>query len=165
MVEFDPIADKGEETKVTAPREYRIDPDAAEASGRLLSVLVASRRCYTCQQGFDEDEVVATDPQVFIDQVAAHCSGQPDYLLTDTPMKEAVFRVLLAHNNGPMDSGQISAVLSEKWAMTPSPRSTSPEVVQRLLDNSEYYCISAVPDSDPDDAEHSGRRRTLLTTG
>ena len=152
MVEFDQVFSTddigGAGSEDTLPRKYFIDPAAAAASGRLLSVLVSSRQCYMCQQGFDEEEVVASDPQLFIDRVAAHCSTQLDYLLPDTPLKEAVFRVLLASEVGRMDCGQISAELGEKWAMTPRPRNTSPEVVQRLLDNSEYYCILAVPEPD-----------------
>ena len=124
---------------------YFIDPGAAEASRRSLSVLIASRQCYMCQQGFDEEQIVGSDPLLFTDQISAHCSGEQDYLLPDTPMKEAIFRVFLAHGNQPMDADQISAYLGDKWAMTPFPRSTAPEVVQRLLDSSPYYCIAPVP--------------------
>lgn len=135
------------------PRRYFIDPDSAEASGRSLSVLVASRQCYMCQQGYDEDQIVAADPQDFMDRISDHCSNEQDFLLPDTPMKEAVFRVLLAHGNEPMDAEEIGNVLGEKWAMTPFPRNTSQVVIQRLLDNSPYYCIAPVPEPEPADEE------------
>ena len=139
----------GESNDDPKPREYFIDPAAAEKSQRSLSVLVSSRQCYMCQQGLAEDEVIALDSQDFIDQISAHCSQEQDFLLPDTPMKEAVFRVFLAGGNEPKDAQSISTSLSEKWAMTPFPRDTSPRVIQRLLDNSAYYCIAAVPTPEP----------------
>ena len=84
--------------------------------------------------------------QDFIDQILAHCSQAPDFLLPDTPLKEAIFRTLLAHGNEPMDAEQLSVFISQKWAMTQFPRNTSPEVIQLLLDTSDFYCVGPVAD-------------------
>ena len=132
-------------------RRYFIDSDSAQASRRSLSVLVASRQCYMCQQAYDGDRVVGADPQDFMDQISAHCSTEADFLLPDTPLKEAIFRVLLAHGNEPMDAEEIGRTLSEKWAMTPFPRNTTAPVIQRLLNHSDYYCVVAVPPPDAPD--------------
>ena len=129
-------------------RTYFVDPDEAEASRRSLPVLIANRLCYVCRQGYEDDQVVVSDPQDFIDVIVGHCSNEQDFLLPDTPMKEAVFRVLLGNSNEPMDAEQVSAELSSRWPMT---RNTSPEVIQRLLDNSAYYCIGPVPGPDADE--------------
>ena len=126
--------------------KYFIDPAKAEDTGRSLPILVASRQCYMCQQGIDDEIAIASDPQDFIDQILGHCSQAPDFLLPDTPLKETIFRVLLAHGNEPMDPEQISAFIGQKWAMTQFPRNTSPEVIQLLLESSEFYCIGPVPD-------------------
>ena len=120
------------------PRPYFIDQRVAEAERRSLSVLIANRLPYMFRQGYEDDEIVASDPQDFIDIIAGNCSNWPDFLLPDTPMKEAIFRVLLGNANEPMTAEQISAELSSRWPMT---RITSPAVIQRLLDNSAYYCI------------------------
>ena len=129
-------------------RPYFIDPDGAEATRRSLPVLIANRLCYMCRQGYEDEQIVVSDPQDFIDLIVGHCSNEQDFLLPDTPMKEALFRILLGNSNEPMNAEEISAELSSRWPMT---RTTSPEVMQRLLDNSAYYCISAVPV--PDDEE------------
>ena len=123
-------------------RPYFIDPESAEASGRSLPVLVANRLCYMCRQGYEDDQIVTADPQDFMDIIVGHCSSEQDFLLPDTPMKEAIFRILLGNANEPMNAEEISADLSSRWPMT---RSTSPEIIQRLLDNSAYYCIGPVP--------------------
>ena len=127
------------------PGPYFIDPDRAETERRSLPVLIANRLCYMCRQGFEDDEIVVADQQDFIDLIVGHCASEQDFLLPDTPMKEAIFRVLLGNANDPMTAEQISGVLSSKWPMT---RITSPEVIQRLLDNSAYYCIGPVAGSD-----------------
>ena len=123
-------------------RPYFIDPEGAEASRRSLPVLVANRLCYMCRQGYADDEIATSDQQDFIDIIVGHCSNEQDFLLPDTPMKEAIFRILLGNSNDPMNAEEISADLSSRWPMT---RSTSPDVIQRLLDNCTYYCIGPVP--------------------
>ncbi len=123
-------------------RPYFIDPERAGASGRSLPVLVANRLCYMCRQGYEDEQIVTSDPQDFIDLIVGHCSSEQDFLLPDTPMKEAIFRIILNNSNEPMTAEEISADLSSRWPMT---RITSPEVIQRLLDNSTYYCIGPVP--------------------
>ena len=150
---FESPLETEESNNASEPRDYFIDPATAEKSQRSLSVLVSSRQCYMCQQGLSEDEIVASDPDDFIEQISAHCAQQQDFLLPDTPLKEAVFRVLLAGGNQPTNAESIGMALAEKWAMTPFPRDTSPQVIQRLLDNSAYYCIVAVPDPEtPEEA-------------
>ena len=121
-----------------------MDADAAAAAGRSLPVLLFRRQCYMCQQGYEESQAVALDSQDLMLQIAAHCAIQQDFLLPDTPLKEAIFRALLENSNEPMSAEDISATLTEKWAMTPFPRDTSPEVIQRLLDNISYYCVARV---------------------
>lgn len=123
-------------------RPYFIDPDIAEASRRSLPALIASRLSYMCRQSYEGDQTDAADLQDFIDLIASRCSDEQDFLLSDTPMKEAIFRVLLCNSNEPMTAEEISADLSSRWPMT---RITSPEVIQRLLDNSAYYCIGPAP--------------------
>ena len=122
--------------------KYFIDPAMADSTGRSLPVLVASRQCYMCLQGLDEDSTIHADSQDFFDQILGHCSQAPDFLLPDTPLKETIFRVLLAHGNEPMDAAQISEFIGQRWAMTQFPRNTSPEVIQLLLDSSDFYCIA-----------------------
>jgi hypothetical protein len=129
--------------------KYLIDFEVGQASGRSLPMLIASRRCYLCQQA-DEDVPADADPQQFIDRINEHCAAERDYLLPDTPLKEAIFRALLANNNEPMDAEEIGAILTEKWTMTPFPRNTSADVVGRLAENSGNYCVARVREPEPE---------------
>ena len=140
-----------EEAPVYAPHHINL-----RDTKRSLSVLIRGRLCWQCAQRYEDESDEGIDvnelgPQNFIDDIIYHCAKQQDFLLPDTPMKEAIFRVLLQNGkngNEPMDAEQISAVLTEKWEMTPFPRDTSPTVIQRLLDNSAYYCVAPTPVED-----------------
>ncbi len=150
MIDTMRTANSGTESEGPQFGPYFIDPDSAEAARRSLPVLIANRLCYMCRQGYEDDQIVGSDPQDFIDLIVGHCSNEQDFLLPDTPMKEAVFRVLLGNANDPMTAEQISAELTGRWPTTVK-RVTSPEVIQRLLDNSDYYCIGPTPIPDPDE--------------
>jgi hypothetical protein len=126
---------------------YFVDRELAEARSRSLGVLIASRRCYVCQQA-DDDKATASSPVAsYIGRIVDHCVETADYLAADTPLKEAIFRVILSGGNKPMSPQEISQILSDKWAMTPYPRDVSTEVIHRLLDHSDSYSISRVPEA------------------
>ena len=57
------------------------------------------------------------------------------------PLKEALFRLILANGNQPMTADQISETLTQRWAMSAYPRNLTPHVINRILENSANYCI------------------------
>jgi hypothetical protein len=78
------------------------------------------------------------------------CAAAADYLLPDTPLKDAVFRVLVARGNEPLTSQDISNDLSERWAASAYPRDLSPRVIEKILDNGANYLIHEMPEPKPD---------------
>ena len=142
--------DDDPETK-PLPR-YLIDLEGPCTHGRSLAMLIAGKRCYQDQQG-DEDVTQASNVQPYIKRIRDHCAEMSDYLLPDTPIKEAIFRVILAGGNQPVTAEEITQVLTEKWAMTAYPRDTSPEVIQRLLDNSGSSFIARIPEPEVEEEE------------
>ena len=130
--------------------KYFIDAGMAEQRSRSLPVMTASRQCYMCQQSAEE-ALASTEASEFIDRIVGHCAQAQDYLLDDTPLKEAIFRVLLSHGNEPMDAGEISAALGEKWMSATNQRNTSPAVIERLLQHSENYCIASHVEGEGED--------------
>ena len=134
----------GEEVQFTP---YFIDSEIAALYGKSLSFIIANRMCWMCRQGWGDVQAILADPSDLMGTIAGHCAAQQDYLLPDTPLREAIFRALLANANAPMTAEKISAVLTEKWVMTPFPRDTSPEVIQRLMDSDAYYCFGPAPET------------------
>ena len=130
-----------EEGEKPQPR-FVIDVDHAMSQNRSLPLMILGRMGYTSRQMFDESPSPSDKVKPYIARIVEHDSKEADYLLPDTPLKEAIFRVLLASGNQPMTAEEISEILSEKWAMTAYPRDLSPGVIQRLLEHGESYCIA-----------------------
>lgn len=131
-------------------RRYSIDLERARGQRRSVSAMIAGRRCFACRQADTEESVPTSDPQDHITQIAKQCADTSDYLLPDTPLKEALFRVLLAGGNEPMTAEQVSEALLSRWAMSAYPRDLSATVIGILLDNSSNYCIAALPEPPPE---------------
>ncbi|MCH8061682.1 MAG: hypothetical protein IH861_04185 [Chloroflexi bacterium] len=144
-------SDEGEEEG--PPPEYLIEVAQADQESRAIALVIASRRCYEDQKADDAPPTGSSDPKVYIKRIVSHCAATEDYLLPDTPLKDAIFRVMLAGGNVPTTPESISEILSEKWAMTAYPRDVSPKVIQRLLDNSQAYGIFKISDPEAEEPE------------
>ena len=135
-------------------RSYYVDLDGQTNPGRSVAALVATRRCRSCIEAEGDD--LTGDPAEAIVRIAEECSTTPDYLLPDTPLREAVFRVILAGGNEPRSAEEISETLAVQWSSNPS-RDISPKVIARLLDHGRSYCIAAVeePEDEAEDANEA----------
>ena len=129
-------------------RMFVISEEQAELIGASLPLMIANRLGYMDRQALEEEPTADSDIGLYIDLIVSSSSNDADYLLPDTPIKEALFRIILANGNKPMDAEQISEILTERWAMSAYPRSLSPHVINRLLENSANYCIVPLPDPD-----------------
>ena len=89
-------------------------------------------------------------PETHIRRIVKHCAEAPDYLLPDTPLKESIFRLILAGSNKPVTPEEISRDLTVKWALSANRRNVSQRVIQRLLDNSASYCVVREPEPEPE---------------
>lgn len=129
------------------PESYHmfvISEEQAQRIGAALPLMIANRLGYMDRQALEEEPTADSDIQPLIDLIVASSSHDDDYLLPDTPLKEALFRIILANGNEGMDADRISQILNERWAMSAYPRNLSPHVINRLLENSANYCIVPV---------------------
>ena len=141
-----PEQDAEEEDK--PPPKFYILEEQGVKENRALPIMIANRMGYVSRQALDEEPTPQSAIKPYINQIADVDSKEADYLLPDTPLKEAIFRVILGNRNAPMTAGEISEILNEKWAMTAYPRDLTPSVIQRLIENSGSYCIVKLPDED-----------------
>ena len=133
--------------------KYFIDAALADWRRRSLPFLIASRQCYLCQNS-NQYRLASSSQEEYIRRIVEHCSNQRDYLSEDTPLKEAIFRVLLSYGNRPMDAAEISAVLTEYWAASTNQRDTSERIIELLLQSSQDYCIASEAEQDLDGWRH-----------
>lgn len=134
-------------------RLFVISEEHAASNGAALPLMIANRLGYMDRQALEEEPTADSDIQPLIDLIVNSSSHDDDYLLPDTPLKEALFRIILANGNEGMDADRISQILNERWAMSAYPRNLSPHVINRLLENSANYCI--VPVEDPADKDEA----------
>ena len=133
-------------SEVSSQVRYRVHV-GAEAGGSV-SLLIADRRNYLAKQHDTIEEAASADPDLLVDQIASQ-ADQADYLLPDTPLKEAIFRVILAGRNEPMSAAEISAELGRRWTMSAYPRNLSASVVERLLGSMDSYSIESIAPPEP----------------
>ena len=137
--------------------KFAISQERAALVNAALPRMITDRFGYIDRQALEEPPAPDADMQPYIDTIAQRSSKEPDYLLPDTPLKEALFRVLLANGNRPMTPHEISAALTDLWAMSAYPRDLSPRIINRLLEHSGNYCIVPIPDDpDPDSDPTNG---------
>lgn len=129
------------------PIRYYVDMGGE--GGSSVSLLISDRRDFLSQQHDTLEEAASADPALLIDQIAGQSAGTPDYLLPDTPLKEAVFRVLLANSNEPMSAAQVSEELKKRWTMSAYPRDLSPSVMERLLQSMASYSVAGIFPPEP----------------
>ena len=137
-----------EQNEGRQPAVFQIDVEEAEARGRSLPTLIANKRCYACQSADDDPPTPDSDPGPYIERIVEHCADTSDYLLADTPLKEALFRAILARRNDPTTSEELNMILAQRWATTPDPRDISKDVIEKILDGAWSYCIVRVPSED-----------------
>ena len=122
---------------------YSVDVSTFERSGKSFSYAVKSRFCETCpacEAIAGDGPTVSKTPSELMKHIAQNCSRQPEYLLSSTPITEAVFRLLLANSNRPLKLSKIQSDLSSAWASVIYLKNLSDIVVKRMLDQpSEYY--------------------------
>lgn len=145
------LTQRDEETE--SYRMFVISEEHAASIGAALPLMIANRLGYMDRQALEEEPAADSDVAPYIDLIVGSSSNDADYLLPDTPLKEALFRIILANGNRPMDAEEISGILNERWAMSAYPRNLSPHVINRLLENSANYCIVPVEEAaDQDEA-------------
>ena len=125
---------------------YVIDVSTFERSGKSFPYALSSRICETCTgceaNAADEDAKPPRTPSELMRHIAQNCSQQPDYLLSSTPITEAVFRLLIANSNRPMKLSKIQSDLGSAWSSVIYLKNLSDTVVKRMLDQPNEYFIA-----------------------
>ena len=146
-------AEKTEQEEAAAEKEaaylrasFRIDQERLAAQGRSFQLLLLHRRCASCWGGMVQrlDGGRSIKAAEHLRRIAKHCSTTPDFIHSEMPLMEAVFRLLLTNSTKPMSVEEIYKGLEEKWVDPVNPRIPPPEGVYRTLRSDTFYGISQI---------------------
>ena len=131
-------------SSASALPRYAVNFQGLESAGQAVKFLVHNRLCWQCQQMFGDIGTEETRIEEYMQRISDHCSQQIDYLLSGTPLTEALFRVLIAGNNHPRTIGELQDQLSLWWANVIYLKDLSEELLVRLMERENEYKISRV---------------------
>ena len=120
-----------------APKYY-IDESWFERVGRSLQHLIESR---VTEPGDIQDKSAKRRRKKAAVSMAdlAQIEG---FVNPELPLLEAIFRLLLVHENKPMDVEQLSQELAERGIGIRDARPVDPETLIRVLENDDYYGLA-----------------------
>lgn len=79
------------------------------------------------------------DVKGLIREIAQNYKNDADFIRSDMPVQEIIFRTLLARGNRPMSLKDIHYELTERWATPIRPIVFTEERLLRILDSDTYY--------------------------
>lgn len=133
---------------------YVIDPTWYAEHGVALVDVIRSRRspsgAHNAPKESRSRRRTATKPAGSWEQemrlLAETAASNPGFVTSDTPLLEAVFRVLLAEKNRPIALQEIADLLRQRYASGELPRDVNMTALQRLLERQTSYGIRQTQD-------------------
>lgn len=120
------------------PPKYYVSFQRLEQLERSAVALVAARRVESCPS-MSKPLRELKDPKALVTEIARHYQDDPDYIRTDMPLMEIVFRILLSRRNEPTSLTDLHYELTERWATPVRPINVTEEGLERVLDGDTYY--------------------------
>ena len=120
------------------PPQYKISFERLAQLKRSPVTLVADRRPASSPSRQKPDHEL-TDAKKLVDEIAKSSKGEENFIRTEMPIQEIVFRMLLARRNRPTLLSDLHYDLTEKWATPVRPINISEEALSKILDADTYY--------------------------
>ena len=115
---------------------YNIDMDWFERNPRSHDEMIAGRVAdldAPATKGAAKRKKAAPTPSM------ADLAKMEGFINPQLPLLEAVFRLMLVHQNKPLGVGQISQELAEAGLGIKDSRLVNPEVISRMVESDAYY--------------------------
>ena len=120
------------------PVFYQVSFERLEELNRSAITLLAARRGDMSPSMVQEDHEL-NNPRELLEEISDYSAGEADFISSDMPIQEIVFRMLLVRRNEPTALTDLHHELTERWATPVRPINVSLKSLQRILDNDNYY--------------------------
>ena len=121
---------------------YHISLARMDQLSRSAVHLVAGRLTESCPS-YDKPAHELTVSGL-IREIREFHSDSDDFIRYDMPIKEIVFRTLLARGNEPMKLGNLHQELTGRWSNALRPISIDESLLRRVLETDTYYGFAEV---------------------
>ena len=133
-----------DDISIDQPRiRWFIDSNWHPQQGRSISTLLQSCLCNNCCKKLAKEDDQPSDSEL-LNQVQECSNHNSEFITTQMPILESMFRFFVASGNIPMTVEELGRQLSERRGSDIS--RTSPEILLRLLKNDRYYGFCPVAD-------------------
>lgn len=136
--DFGNEAEPEPEPEPPEPPKYFVSFQRLEELNRSAVTLVAARRVESCPS-MSKPLHELKDAKALITEIARHYKDDEDYIRSDMPLMEIVFRILLSRRNEPTSLTDLHYELTERWATPVRPINVTEAGLQRVLDGDSYY--------------------------
>ena len=126
-----------------APLVYQISFDRIAELNRSAIAIVADRRPAMSPSRKNPDSEL-TDAKKLIDEIASNFADDDNFIRTEMPIQEIVFRLLLIRRNTPTLLSDLHYELTEKWSTPVRPINLTEVGLARILDSDTYYGFARV---------------------
>ena len=125
------------------PLYYHISFDLLEELNRSAISLLAGRRSPMSPSLLVEDQTL-NSIQELLDEIAEFAPQDEDFINSNMPIQEIVFRTMLARGNKPILLSELHHEITERWATPVRPINVSLKNLKRVLDSDNYYGFAQV---------------------
>ena len=136
---------------------YRIDTNHPNRVGINPSFLIGRRLCQACQAELDTEILTTADPAQLMAKLAGCCRKKTEYLGPLSPLKETLFRIMLAGRNTSMSAAMLESEVSRVWQRD-SDRNANADVIAAVLNADDYYGFEKLPRPEDTDANQEEKR-------
>tara|TARA_A100001037_G_C15154335_1_gene643113 strand:+ start:27232 stop:27636 length:405 start_codon:yes stop_codon:yes gene_type:complete len=105
---------------------------------RSALVLLAERLHPNCPSWNKPVSELPT-PEKLVAEITSNCKADDNYINTDMPIKEMIFRILLTSKNKPRTIGNLHKLLTGTWSTPIKPITLSQASLIKVIEQDDYY--------------------------
>ena len=117
---------------------YHIGFDRLADLNRSPITLLAERRGPDSPSRLRPDHEL-DDPRELLEEIAEFADEEDDFIHSNMPVQEIVFRMLLSRRNQPTALSELHYELTERWSTPVRPINVTQANLRRILDSDTYY--------------------------
>lgn len=127
-------------TDAKLAQRWFIDLDWLEQHNRSFLALAQGCLCSKCTKKQKDTEPIS--PAELISGIEGCCSKSSEFITSELPILDSIFRLFLANGNQPLSLQELSKQLAKRRGDSPR---TSVEVLSCLLGDERYYGLRPAP--------------------